>query len=143
MLDMTNLNDCYYQSFVAPGICEQLVSAGLQVDTPFFWVFKGRMAELYSYAFDKDNYYVQADANVNFISNIIKVPAYQIMDMQKLLPDFILTRADNSYKLNCSTLFEGPITTERMPDVFASMVLKAILHRKIDLYEASKILKQK
>lgn len=136
------LNDCYYQSFVDPALCSKLVTAGIQVNTPFFWVVKGRFAEMYSYAFDRDKYYVQADANVNFISNLVKLPAYQLMDMQKLLPDFILSKHGDIYLLRIFKYFGmEAVSSPRMPDVFALMVLKCISINKIDLYEAIKLLK--
>ncbi len=123
-----------YQCFVSPKICQDLVNAGLMVnEISFHWRLNRCHAELFTLEFDEDNYYRQAFKNLEHFSRIELIPAFQIKDMEKLLPDHILSKNNIEYELNCSSLFEFEVQKNtRMPDVYAMMVLKGIEQHKID-----------
>jgi hypothetical protein len=111
-----------YQCFVDPEICRQLMDAGLGVNMPFCWIVKNGKAHLFSLAFDEDNYYSQAFANVGHVNPFVIIPASKI---------------NIEYELNCSSLFEFDVEkASRMPDVYAKMVLKGIVQGKIDPVQA-------
>lgn len=96
-------------------------------------------ATLFTVAFDEDNYYRQAFENLNHVKPRTIIPAYQVNDMEKLLPDYMLTKTNVEYELNCSSLFSFEVETGiRLPDVFASVVLKGIQQHKIDVTLAIK-----
>lgn len=128
-----------YQCFVSPGLCSMLHDAGLKIQAPFCWRFTGTKACLFSLVFDEDHYYQQALENINHIDQLVLIPAFQIKDMEKLLPDYMLTKNNVEYELFCSSLFEFDVQkSNRLPDVFAYMVIKGIEQRKIDVSLAIK-----
>ena len=126
------------QSFVDPNICQELVDAGLKITAPYCWLHEFKKYTLYSLAFDEDDYYEPGyQAKIQLGASFI--PAFQIEDMQQLLPDWLLNKNNNEFELHCSSLFSLDIEKAgRIPDAFAKMVLKAILKRKIDVAHAIK-----
>ena len=128
------LNNHLYQSFVDPAICQQLINAQLLVNTSYKWLIENDKAVLFTLAFDEDNYYEQAYKNIEHVNPIVMIPAYQVIDMEKLLPDHMLTKTNTEYELHCSCLFEFDVERgTRLPDVYAKMVLRGIEKRKIDV----------
>ena len=143
-----NLDGQLYRSFVAPQLCVELREAGLYAITPFCWYQpdkeKPDIWHLFSLQFDLDEYYSKAFGNVNYVSPINFVNAFQFKDMESLLPDYLLTRNNTDYELHCSSLFSLDVLNDgRMPDVFAKMVLKGIRERKIDIENARTIFNAK
>ncbi len=123
-----------YQSFVDVNLSQQLHHAGLNVKTNFIWIIRNGEANLYTEVFDKDKYYMQAEKNVDFINTSYQIPAFELKDIESLLPDYLLSRNGKEYELSCSNLFEIDIMKhDRLPDVFALTVLKALEQRKIIL----------
>ncbi len=134
------LESSLHQSFVSPSICIQLLDAGLNIKAPFCWHVLGtNKFKLFSLAFDEDSYYTASYNAAMQLNAISLVPAFQIMDMVKLLPDHLLNRNNNEYELSCSSLFSFEVEKgTRMPDVYAAMVLKGIQAYKINTVEAIK-----
>lgn len=128
------------QSFVSPAICRQLLDAGLNIKAPFCWKQeRGGKTSLYSLSFDDDCYYTAAYNLQVQMNAITLVPAFQLMDMEKLLPDHLLSKTNNVYELNCSSLFCFDVERgTRLPDVYAAVVLKGIQEYKIDAGKAIK-----
>lgn len=136
------LDSPLYQNFVHPLTCRQLVRKRMLVPGPFFWEHKKEDAYLRTTHFDVDNYYGAA-YEVFSIFNPIVSPAYTTKDMEVLLPtSYCLQYIDGIYELSCPTLFHLHVEKhERMPDVFANMVMKALDEQR--LTAAAAILKLK
>lgn len=134
-------NKPLYQSFVHPYLCKQLWNLGLNATTVFCWKKEQEDYLLVTLAFDEDGYYNLAYGNSNFVAPMPLFNAFQTADMEKLLPDYLLTKNNNEYELHCSSLFSLDIEkSDRMPDVFAKLVIKSIEQRKIDIHHAIKMI---
>ena len=138
---MSNYSELIQQSYVGSALCRLLLAAGLEVTAPFCWDVTGKHAVLITNAFDEDGYYAAAIEAKKLVKDLVLVPAFQTGDMIKLLPDFMLTLNNNEYELHCSSLFTLDIEkAQRLPDVFAKMVLRGIKERKIDVDNAIKMI---
>lgn len=135
------MDSTIYQDFVKPSLCIELMSAGLIPFTAFKWRVKKNDTQLRTILFDLDDYYIDGFNQLDIIDNPLYLKAFQIKDMEKLLPDYLLSRNNNMYELHCSSLFNMDVeTSDRLPDVFAITVLKAIQHKKINVESAIKII---
>ena len=131
------LENPLYMSFVNPKLCRALYDFGLNVPTPFKWKLEGDLAYLTTQHFDDDRYYEQARANVKFIQQEILRPAFQVDDMIKVLPKFTLEKNGNEYTLVYMNGFGKQVDTgKRLPDLFASSVLKGLQNETIDVVTA-------
>lgn len=121
------------QCFVSPKLCKELYEAGMVGSLFYIWRTEKAVPELFTLAFDEDKYYLQGFNNLISINQLKFIPAYQVKDMEKLLPDYLLCKTNIEYELSCSNLFQFDVEkNKRMPDVFAMMVLKGIRSGKID-----------
>lgn len=137
------INSSLYQDFVYPNICRALMEQGLKVNTVYKWRILNGQATLTTNAFDKDEYYIQGNKHTDAIEKPGYIQAFQIKDMEKLLPDYMLTRNNTEYELHCSNLFDMEVEkANRLPDVFAITVLKAIESKKINVAHAIKVLNE-
>lgn len=132
---MNILNLPLYQGFVSPALCDQLQRFGVTTDTPFHWRLTGTITELYSFAFDKDDYYRSAYANIDYICQPVGIiPAYQIKDVEKPLPPYLLAHHEKGYVVMCDNLYGlQEQTADRLPDVYAMMLLEGIKKRVIKI----------
>jgi hypothetical protein len=121
-----------YESFVDVGLCMLLYREGLNPITPFKWRVLRHAATLTTTVFDTDNYYVDGQKMVDAIDAPAYFPAFTIGDLQKILPDYLLNKNNNEYELSCSSLFKLDVeTSDRMPDVFAKVVIKGLAEYKL------------
>lgn len=135
------MDSTIYQDFVKPSLCIDLMNAGLLPFTAFKWRVNGNSTQLHTILFDLDNYYLEGFQHLDIIDKPTYLKAFQVKDMEKLLPDYMLTRNNNIYELHCSNLFDMAVeTADRLPDVFAITVLKAIKHKKINIANAINLL---
>ena len=133
------------QSFVSPEFCISLVAAGLNALTGFTWQFEKGSTYLNTFYFDQDNIYRQAFENMHFIQGKpTQVVAFQMADMECLLPNYLLTNTNGQYELMCEALF-GMCQQKgsRLPDVFAAMILKGLQSYKINVENATNFLHTK
>ena len=138
---MEFLNLPVYQDLVSPHLCQRLQRFGVTANTSFHYRLTAGITEINSYAFDKDDYYVKADANVNFISGVGIVPAYTLKDVEKALPPYLLTRQENGYLLVCDNIYGLPEqTAQRLPDAFAQMLLAGIKDRLIKVEYTNRLI---
>lgn len=129
--------------FVSPKICNDLVVAGLCAETAYKWKVYNDIAKLSTHVFDLDNYYEEGFQAQDFINPPrIVLPAYSIKDVEKLLPiGYLLTISDNGYEASLSSLYPGEsCKAERMPDVFAKLLLQTIRYNYVSLKEINLIL---
>jgi hypothetical protein len=140
-----NLNSPLLQSFVCPELCLALATEGLKVCSPFRWLFANGTYSIHSFCFDHDEYYRQAMANVDFVrQHITECAAFQMIDMELLLPNYLLSNTNGEYELMCEILFGmEPQRGNRLPDVFAAMVLKGLQTYKIKAINAVAFLHNK
>ena len=132
------------EPFVSPELCDALVIAGLDTLAVYNWKITEGRVTLFTLAFDTDLYSKQATLNTEFINGSKWIPAYQYTDLQKILPDYMLSRNNDQFELHCDQLFEYSIeTASRMPDVFAKMVIQGINSGKINLSKAIEKIKVK
>ena len=130
-----------YQSFVNPDNCRLLVRAGLNTDTPFVWkMLPNNNVQLFTLAFDDDNYYSIGQRYLQEFKPQT-LPAFQLKDMEKLLPDYYMEKQGQLYRLLCTTWFENKqIQDERLPDAFARMIYTGLLEKKIHPYMAIELI---
>ncbi|HYC27730.1 MAG TPA: hypothetical protein VEB42_02925 [Chitinophagaceae bacterium] len=129
-----NLQSPIYSIMVAPPYCRLLLEEGLTQSTPYHYVIIDGLAELNTYAFDRDDYYAQADANVCYTNKDHKpliLPAYTIMDLEKTLPDYCICRCNGKYELSVEGTFPEleVVKEDRLPDALALMVMQGIRKR--------------
>lgn len=130
-----------YQCFVSPLNAHYLTEAGLTLTTPYTWKIRGNEAVLYTTAFDLDMHYKMANANVDFVFPCRYIPAFQLADMEKLVPDYLLNRTGNIYTLRCDDMFKmDEEQDEHLPDVFAKMILQGFKKRILQAQTCIQIL---
>lgn len=130
-----------YQDFVNPDLCKQLMHFGVTTNTSFHYRIFGPLITLNSYAFDHDDYYSIADANLDQVIPVGIVPAYMLKDVERPLPSYLLSRQEKGYVLMCEHLYHLPEqSAARLPDVFALMLLQGIKQRVIKLNYANKLI---
>jgi len=125
-----------YHSFVCPDVCQTLVYAGLDAKPVFWWSIQGKVAELVTYWFDKDNYYAGAAREIHEVNKPIIIPAFEMADMEHILPGaYLLNRNGlDGYELSMEGMWQvQSVKGFRMPDVFATMVLQLIQLRMLDM----------
>jgi hypothetical protein len=130
------------QDFVKPILCHELQAAGVQVKTIYQWVITNGLASLHTQIFDIDDYYQEGYKHimaVNPPSHIL--PAFQIKDVEKLLPPYLLSRDERGYELSLEKMYQMPsMNCDRMPDVFARMVLECLKQKVLKAEECVKVL---
>lgn len=126
-----NLNIPIIQDFVKPLLCNELLVAGLHVKTNYLWVVNESIADLFTDAFDPDNYYKDSFSLLAAFKNASNIlPAFQIRDMERLLPPYLLSKSCAGYELSLERMYDMPtITGDRLPDVYAMMVLECLRKR--------------
>ena len=140
---MSIKNNPCYQSFVDPELSAQLWNLGLCAKTHFMWRTPGKgEVELYTNLFDVDGYYAQGVANLKYIKGPeYAFSAFQLGDMEKLLPDYTIDRVINKYTLCMENMWGiAPAESDRLPDVFAKMVLQLLEKNKIFIPRAMEML---
>lgn len=137
---MSIKNKAIYQSFVDPEFCVLLWNAGMQCQTSFMWQGDqhSKTVSLFTSLFDPDNYYEQAAANIHFVTGTLhNFAAFQLGDMERVLPDYTICRTGTEYMLCMGTEWKTDcVKAERLPDAFALMVLQLHKERKLDLHKA-------
>lgn len=130
---------------VHPNHCKDLQLCGVTGKTIFDWHISNNVAELVTYYFDNDSYYYGAKEKLWQLPDVRKpqiLPAYDLMSMQAVIPgNYSLIRTDYGlYELAIEAIWGcREERAERLPDVFALMVLQCIRRRILD---ADKINKQ-
>lgn len=130
-----------YQGFVSPALCDQLQRFGVTTETPYHYRMIGGIPELNSYAFDHDEYYRTAYANVDAVyrNQVGYLPAYQVSDVMRPLPAFLLGKEENGYVVMCDSIYGLKAqNATRMPDALAMMLLEAIKQRVVKVDAANK-----
>jgi hypothetical protein len=146
-----------YQDFVSPQLCKELMHLGLTPDVPYHYRIFGSISELNTFAFDKDDYYQLSQGDIDFINNaklnpfkttegfvkiadtqpvrFEKVPAYQVKDMEKLLPgNWLLQKNEKGYELLLERIYGiQEQVAFRLPDVFAQAVVFGLKKRIMKL----------
>ena len=136
------MNHPTYQSFVSPHIVRHLQIAGLEVH-PFstMWrVDKNDQCEIKNFLFDEDRYYKDSQEALDHLYPAKHyMPAFQLRDMDILLPDYFIQRDNGHYTIAIANLFDvESVTDHRLPDALAIMVLDCIKARIIQPEEAVK-----
>lgn len=133
-----------YKEFVSATLCNELMQAGLEVQLPFFWKVYQK-AILKSFAFDNDDYYKEGDIVIDQLyPPTAIIPAFQIGDLDKLMPDYYISRVNNEFTLSILDIYRmGSVTEKRLPDAYAKMILACIHHHIIWPAKAIHILTEK
>lgn len=129
--------------FVAPNICKHLTDAGLGTETAYQWKIYNDVAKLSTHVFDLDNYYEEGFKATDFIyPPQVVLPAYSIKDVEKLLPiGYLLTITEKGYEASLNSLYPGEsCKAQRLPDVFAMLLLQSIRNRYVDIEKINLIL---
>lgn len=128
-----NLDSPLYSGFVKPELCKLLFLAGITGHTPYHYRIVDGLAELNTYAFDRDDFYAQAMANMDYVRAAEIVPAYQLKEVEKVLPDYLLCRNNGAYEVTIDRMYEIHycVVDRRLPDAFACMLLEAMKRRII------------
>ena len=104
---------------------------------PYHYRVTGNITTITTYAFDKDEYYEKADCLIDHAyPSIGKIPAYSLKEVEKTIPpNYLLNRIPTGYQLMVDNIFRlAGQTAERLPDVFAMMLLEGI-KKKVILIE--------
>ncbi len=118
-----------YQLFARPSICDQLQKEGLSGDVLLWWAMNGAECRLCTYFFDNDNYYAAVQSVIESVSKWEKLPAYSIVDLEKLLPHGWLASRNNlgQYEVCIDDMWKlEPVVSPRLADALALMLLHAI-----------------
>lgn len=129
--------------FVSPDLCKHLTDAGLTSESTYHWRIYNGIAKIWTYAFDPDDYYRDGHKLQNYASSsCIVLPAFSIKDVERVLPSgFLLTLTENGYEASLNDIYAGDsCTADRMPDVFAKLLLQSIQKRYVDLKKVNLIL---
>jgi hypothetical protein len=129
-----------YQEFVTPHITVQLCKAGLlPLKAIYLWRIINGTANLTTGSFDPDHYYKDAQPAIDkFIQGVDYLPALRIKDMDRLLPDYTISRVNIIYSIMIDHNYKvEPVSDRRLPDAMALMVLDCIKSKIIDADEAS------
>ena len=131
------ITNCYVDAY----LCVKLHDAGMTAPTTHFWKTIDQKFYLETFVFDDDDYYKNL-LELNSVNPQFAIPAFSLTDCEKVLPPYMLTREDeDGYKLGLSTLYTAEICkAERMPDVFAKMVLQGIKKSFLSVDKINKIL---
>lgn len=145
-MKIASITDPLYSSFVSLDLCQQLFELGLKGETPFIWRMDYHNMEgcLHTFHFDPDLYYKQAQLNIDYINKVEYLPAWQIEDMQLLLPEWYLIRipgAKLKYEVGCKYYKRTQIEAPRIPDAFALMLIKCIEDEKLNPLNCNYILR--
>lgn len=146
---MSNILDTpVYDGFVSPQLCKQLKEQGLS-GSAFAYRMHANIAELITYAFDKDDFYLQADENVGYVNNVGRniiehLHAWSIKDMEKLIPgNWLLQKNERGYEVMCESIYQLPAqTADRLPDAFAKVVLIGLKTRVLKLAYCNQLIVQ-
>jgi hypothetical protein len=134
-----NFNKPPMDVFVHPLICKNLLIYGLTDRTHFDWYLHGNVADLVTFYWDADGYYLKPQEEINKVNRPTIIPAYsQIMMMELIAGPFSLIRdeCNGGFELAVDAVWNcDPVFDKRLPDVFAGMVLQMI--RKRILYADS------
>jgi hypothetical protein len=141
---MNILDNPIYQCFVSPELCRKLREAGLTSETAYHYRISGNIAEINTYVFDRDDYYLEGDANINAVTPVEILPAYQLKDIEKAMPGHhCLLRNEKGYELMIDSVYCLPEqTAERMPDVYALMFLEGCRQRLFKVSNANSLITQ-
>ena len=135
-----NFDSPIYQCFVTDSLCKDLHEAGLTPHTCYHYKVEGNRTTLCTYIFDHDDYYANGDKLLDqWGGNHHIVPAYQLKDIEKILPGhYLLQRNEKGYELMLEDIYGLPAqTATRMPDVFALMIREGLKKRVIKLEHAN------
>ncbi|MES2457211.1 MAG: hypothetical protein V4594_16775 [Bacteroidota bacterium] len=124
------MNQPFYRNFVSPTHCKDLHEFGLQVNLSCQWNLYDR-AVLRCYLFDFEDYYRDNEKNIDQLNPPRAIwPAFQIGDLDLLLPNYCLSRDHSGFILSIENNYQVAIVTDkRMPDVFARMVVACLRAR--------------
>ncbi len=130
---MSLMKSPLHQSFVHPDICRRLANAGINMNTPYIWkAMPDGQTMLFTLAFDVDCYYTNGQQYISEFNPPANTPAFQLGDMEKLLPDYYLERSNGNFKLLCSAWFpDRHFEDTRLPDLLARIVNLALIDGKI------------
>lgn len=122
------------QNYVSPLLCSDLKYAGFNCKSTFFWKVYDDQVSLDTYIFDLDHYYRDGSLLLDKIAPPKEIlPAYTIKEIEKHLPDFCVCRVNTSYELSIDEHYGvQSIKDERLPDLFALMMLACIRKRVIN-----------
>lgn len=131
------------KDFASPKYCRNLALAGLDARLPFFWKIYGNSCFLNSYAFDKDGIYENRAATVDsLVPPTITLPAFSISDLDKVLPDYSVSRQNNNYivRIKSTETKELAIVGPTLADAMAITATILLHTKKICLENAIDIL---
>jgi len=128
----TQITDCY----VSPNLCQQLVIAGFDIETAYSWKIFPTVCYIdVTQRFDPDDYYtaLQEVEKLNPADCIL--PAFSIKDCEKFLPELLLTTRQKEYTASLTNLYSEveEAVANRLPDVFAQLLLNALKKRAISI----------
>lgn len=127
-------------NYASPAICQQLNDLGLTDKVSAFWKVYQKECLLVSYEFDTENYYRQADGNLDFITPCLQtIPAYTIAELELLMPDYSMSMISGEYKINYSRYITSNFksSSNRIADAYALAVLDLIQNNIIIIEKAN------
>lgn len=140
---MMNLESPLYSGFVRPDLCQQLQSFGVTPNTPYHYRITAGSAELNTFAFDPDDVYAQAFANLRYTHPVGIIPAYSLKEIERALPDYLLSKVNGSYELTVELEYRlEAVTEKRLPDAFAHMLILGIRARVFSPAAVSELITQ-
>lgn len=122
------------KDFVSPLLCEDLMYAGFALHATFSWKIYHDQVMLHTLAFDIDDYYKDGCAALDKITPPKKIlPAFTIKEIEPHLPDYCTCRVNKMYEMSLDkNYYIEPIKAERLPDLFAFMMLMCIRKKVIN-----------
>jgi len=124
-----------YACFVSPHLCKQLRDMGITHHSPYKWKVRKSITQLYTNAFDTDDYYIDGNKHTDTVNPPEHVlPAYSIKDIEKIIPGYLLTSDALGYTIALDDLYNMPVVNaRRLPDVFAELVIMMIKKRLVPI----------
>jgi hypothetical protein len=131
---MTIVDNTLFENFVTPQICKDLNEAGLAQSTNYQWIITGNKIRIDTDLFDPDDYYNRLKSLLLRTNKSEKIPAYNIKDVEKCLPFFLLTKSENGYEVSLDDIFAIESKKSlRLPDALGALLLEAVKRHVVSL----------
>ena len=127
----------FSDEFVSPELSATLMHLGITEKVPYKFRIGKDFCFINTYEFDTEGIYRLMDANVEQTKGIAIIPAYRVKDLERVFSDYSLCKkgVDHYHISTTEGLTTYTAASERMPDVFASLIMQMIQGKKISVKE--------
>lgn len=129
----------FSDEFVSPELSATLTHLGVTEKVPYKFKIGKDFCIPYTNEFDTEGIYRQMDANLEVTGAMKTIPAYRVKDLERIFSAYSLSKKDvDHYQISMmhgTTLYNA--TSERMPDVFACLIIQILQQRKINVEDVN------